>query len=93
MSKFTGCSSHIQLPAAASLQLLNAAALWVQPVVMNSQTEDVARLEVRDRKTSNPKHNLSKIILESHFSNGLEIYYLTFLKLDMSVAWYVLACR
>ena len=53
---------------------------------MNSQTEDVARLEVRDRKTSNPKYNLSKIILESHFSNSLEIFYLTFFKLDMSVA-------
>ena len=41
MSKFTGCSLHIQQLAAANLyrksyiQVLNAAAFWLQPAVMN----------------------------------------------------------
>ena len=40
-SKFIGCSLHIQQPAAANLYrecytlLLNAAAFWLQPAVMN----------------------------------------------------------
>ena len=40
-SKFTGCSFHIQQPAAANLYrksytyMLNAAASWLQPAVMN----------------------------------------------------------
>ena len=40
-SKLVGCSLHIQQPAAANLYrkcyilLLNAAAFWLQPAVMN----------------------------------------------------------
>ena len=40
-SKLSGCSHHIQQPAAAKLYrksytlLLNAAAFWLQPAVMN----------------------------------------------------------